>query len=105
MVKKISNFTILSLTIIILLGVIIVASIVKISDNHRDKLLYSMQTEIEYYAKRCYLENNCEGVITLKQLYEKKYITDVVVNPVTKEIVDENLKIEYVDEEIVIDWN
>ena len=104
MESKINNFSIISVTSIIIFLIIIIASISKISDNHNEKLLYSMQTNVEYYAKRCYLENNCTGEITLKNLYEKEYLSEVV-NPVTKEILDENIKINYIDNKIVIDWN
>ena len=104
MESKINNFSIISVTLIIVFLIIIIASISKISDNHNEKLLYSMQTKVKYYAKRCYLENNCNGEITLKSLYEKEYLSEVV-NPVTKEILDENIKINYIDNKIVIDWN
>ena len=105
MVKKVSNFTILSITIIVLIIVVIVASIVKISDNHNKLLMRSMQSQVEYYAKRCYVENNCEGQTTLKDLYEKHYLDTEVVDPVTKEILDENIRINYIDKNIIIDWN
>ena len=104
MVKKINNLTIISITLIITFLIIMVASITKISDNHNEKLLYSMQSKVEYYAKRCYLENNCTDEITLSDLYEKNYLTEVV-NPVTKEILDENIKINYIDDKVVINWN
>ncbi len=103
--KKISNFTILGLTILVLGIVIIIASIVKISDNHNHLLMHSMQSQVEYYAKRCYVENNCEGEITLKDLYARNYIENEVVDPVTKEILDENLKINFKDKKVIINWN
>lgn len=103
--KKISNLTILGLTIFAMGIVIITASIVKINDNHSNLLMHSMQSQVEYYAKRCYVENKCSGEITLKDLYEREYIKEEVVDPVTKEILDENIKINYIDKKIVIDWS
>lgn len=103
--KKVSNFTILALTVLSLGIVIIIASIVKISDNHNHLLMYSMQSQVEYYAKRCYLENNCTGEIILKDLYDRNYLKEEVVDPVSKEILDENMKINYIDKKIVINWN
>lgn len=103
--KKISNFTILALTILGLGIFVIIASIVKISDNHNHLLMYSMQSQVEYYAKRCYLENNCTGEVTLKDLYERNYIKEEVVDPVSKEILDENIKINYIENKIQIEWN
>lgn len=103
--KKISNFTILGLTIFGLGIVIIIASIVKISDNHNNLLMYSMQSQVEYYAQRCYVENNCTGEITLKDLYDRNYIKEEVVDPVSKEILDDNIKINYIDKKVIINWN
>lgn len=104
MESKITNFNIICASLLIMVLIIIVASIAKISDKHNEKLLYSMETKIEYYAKRCYLESNCVDEITLNDLYDKNYLTEVVVNPVTKEILDENIKINYIDNEIIINW-
>lgn len=101
--KRISNFTLISLAIIASLVIIIIASIVKISVNQNNKLLYSMHSTIEYYAKRCYLEENCKDEVTLKDLYDKNYLTEMV-NPVTKEILDENLKINYFNNQVIINW-
>ena len=101
--SKISNFSLISLAISISVLIIIIASIAYISDKHRERLIYAMESKIEYFAKRCYLENNCTGEITLNDLYEKKYLEEVV-NPVTKEILDKDMKINYVDDEIKIEW-
>ena len=102
--KKVSNFTLISFAIILSVGIIIMASIIKIRDKKNKNLLYAMESKIEYYAKRCYLENNCQNEITLKDLYDKNYLT-VIVNPVTKEILDENTKINYFNNQIVISWS
>lgn len=105
MEKKRTNLAILGITIISLVVTIIIASIVKISDNHNHLLTYSMQSQVEYYAKRCYVENNCVGEVTLKDLYTRNYINGEVVDPVSKEILNENIKINYIDKKIVIDWD
>ena len=100
---KISNFTIFSLTIISLVAIIIISSIIKINNIHDEKLIFAMKSKVEYFAERCYLENNCSGEITLNTLYERNYITEVV-NPVTKEIIDSNTKINYANGNINIEW-
>ena len=102
--KKISNFTIISFAVVIAVVMIISRTVMIINDKHDDKLIYSMHTQVEYYAKRCYLEGKCEGVITLNTLYENKYIANEVVNPITKEVLDKNMEIKYEDEKIVINW-
>lgn len=103
--KRISNFEILSFAIIISVIIIIIGSINKVINNHNEASLYAMQSKVEYYAKRCYLENNCTEVMTLKELYEKNYITETIVNPNTKEIISDDLEIKYIDGNIIINWN
>ncbi len=100
--KRISNFSLISIAIVASMFIVIITTIIKIRDNQNDKLLYAMESKIKYYAKRCYLENNCEGEISLKELYDKKYINEEIVNPVTKEILDGNIKISYFNNEIIL---
>lgn len=103
MKNKISNFSLFSVAIIISGLIVIVSSVLKISEKHNERLLYAMHSKVEYKAKRCYLENNCAGEITLKNLYERNYLTEVV-NPVTKEILDGSLTINYIDNKVIINW-
>ena len=103
MKQRVSNFTIIFIVILALLAVIGVFTVIKIQKNHEEKLIYAMESKVEYYAKKCYLENICKDTITLNVLYENKYL-DEVINPVTKEVIDSNLKIDYIDEKIVVDW-
>lgn len=100
--KRISNFSLLSITIVVTCLIIIIASLVKIRNNQNEKLIYAMESKIKYYAKRCYLEEKCSGDITLKDLYEKEYLSDNIVNPVTKEIIDENTLIKFQDNQIIL---
>lgn len=103
--SKINNLTIISVTLLIIFGIVLIASIAKISDYHNEKLIYAMESKVEYAAKRCYLENNCSGEITLNNLYERKYLSEEVVNPITKEILNKDMKINFVNNKVVIDWN
>ena len=100
---KISNFTIISITLVVLIAIITITTTLELNKRHETRLIHSMQTKVEYYAKRCYLEKKCEGMITLKDLYERDYLTEVI-HPVTKEIVDENITISFVDKIITINW-
>lgn len=101
---KISNFTIFIVVLTLLIVFVTIATTTELTKRHEEKLIYSMQTKVEYYAKRCYLENNCKGTITLKDLYDRNYIDSVVVHPVSKEIIDEATTIEFKDNQIVIHW-
>ena len=104
MKQRVSNFTIIFFVILVLIAVIGIFTVLKIEKNHEEKLIYSMETSVEYKAKRCYLEGVCKDTITLNILYENNYLTEVI-NPVTKEVIDPNLKIDYKDENIIIDWS
>ena len=104
MKKRISNLSIIFFVILALLAVIGVFTVIKIQKNHEDKLMYSMTSTVEYYAKQCYLDDICKDTITLSVLYENNYLTEVI-NPVTKEVISPDLKIEYKDGKIVVDWD
>lgn len=100
---KISNFTLIFVTISILVVVVITTSTIRINREHEEKLMYAMESKVEYYARKCYLENNCRDTITLKTLYDLGYLKEVV-NPVTKEVVDYNTTITYEKDVININW-
>lgn len=100
---KTSNFAIFTMTLCILTLIVIVSSSIKINDIHEEKLIYAMHSKVEYFAERCYLENKCTGDITLSTLYEREYLTEVV-DPVTKEIINYDTKISYINGNITIDW-
>lgn len=100
---KISRFMIIFSTICVLVIVVISVTTMRITDEHEQKLIYAMQSKVEYYAKRCFLEEKCKGEVTLETLYENEYLTEVS-HPVTKEILDPNLKINYENNKVVINW-
>ena len=100
MEQKISNFLIFSITLIIILVIVITNTIITMDRRHNERSIYAMESKVEYYAKRCYLESVCTGSITLNDLYTN----DEVINPVTKEVVDKNLVINYINSQIVINW-
>lgn len=102
--EKISNFNIILLTLVILVVLVVTKTYITVNERHEEKAIYAMESKVEYYAKRCYLEGNCSGTISLQDLYDKGYLNEVV-NPVTSEVINSNLKINYVDDEIKIDWN
>lgn len=105
MKKKVSNLSLITLSLSIILVIIITFSIVKINTRHEEKLIYAMESKIEYNAKRCYLEKVCNDVITLKILYENKYLEEVI-HPVTKEIISPETIISYdeLNDKINIEW-
>lgn len=102
--KEVSNSLIISIILLLIVAIIVTKTVMVVNQRHDDKSLYSMKSNIEYYAKRCYLENKCEGTITLNDLYTKGYIRKQVVNPVTKEVLNPNITINYVNDSIVVNY-
>lgn len=85
--------------IVVLGTVILVISGYKAEKNHEKKLILVTNSKIKEAAKECYLKKDCENKITLQNLYDKKYL-DEVINPITKEVMDSNLCLEFKDEKV-----
>ena len=96
MVKKVRNICIIIISI-----TLIIFTIYKLNKRHEDKLYNVLYSEIKYQAEKCYLKKECESTITLKELYKKKYL-ETQYDPISKEELNENLKIKIKDEKIEI---
>lgn len=101
--KRISNFTIIFITLCMLIGIVATTTTLRINKNHEEKLIYSMESKIAYYAKRCYLEEKCKDTITLQTLYDNEYIENIY-HPVTKELLNSSITIEYDGKNVKINW-
>lgn len=84
--------------IIILIGLFIIGAI-KVYQNHVDKLYLVLDNEIKESAKKCFLDKNCEGEITLGDLKNKGYI-DVLVDPISKEEISKDKCLKYENNEV-----
>ena len=79
------NKWIISTTIIIIFGLVIGVTSFKVVNKHNDKLLLVEEKYIIEKAKKCKMEKKCNNDnITLKELYDLKYL-EKQVNPVSKE--------------------
>ena len=87
---------------VIIILLLLFATAYKIIKNREEKLYNSLYGKIEYYARTCYLNGDCEGVITLQDLYDLDYL-EVQYDPITKEILDSKTSIEYKDEKVIIE--
>ena len=85
-----------------MLLIIGILTIYKMNKKHKDKLYDVLYSEIEYKAKRCYLEHVCEEEFTLNTLYENKYL-DIMYDPISKEELNKDLRIIIKDGEVIID--
>ena len=79
--------------------IILLISAYKAEKNHEEKLYHVLHSKIKEAALECYLEEKCLGKITLQDLYQKKYLNKVF-DPVTKEELNNDLCIEYINEEV-----
>ena len=75
-----------------------------LNERHEEKLIYAMHTKVEYNAKRCYLEDKCNGVVTLQTLYDNEYLKEDIIDPITKEVISRDLEIKYEEDKVVINW-
>ena len=100
MEKKKTN-KIHTIIILLLLITIIIFTIYKLNKNHEEKLYNVMYKKIEYNSYKCYLDKKCNDSFTLEDLYENKYL-DTMYDPITKEELDENIKINIKDNKVII---
>ena len=82
------NKKVITLTVAIIVGMIIIPTIYKIHTNHNEKLLLVVEKEFSYYAKQCYLNDECESTVTLKELYDLGYLEEKLTNPINKKYYD-----------------
>jgi len=97
MEKNKTKYFIPLIIIIILLGI----TLYKIIKNREDNLYKALYGKIEYQAKKCFLNKDCQDTTTLEELYNLNYL-ETLYDPVTKEILDGNLIIEFKDDKVII---
>ena len=100
MEKKKSN-KLLTITLLSLLIIIIIFTIYKINKNHEKKLYNVLYSKIKYASNKCYLEEKCQSEITLKDLYDNKYL-EIQYDPISKEELDYNTIIKINKDKITI---
>lgn len=83
------NKKVIILTIAVIVGMIVIPTIYKIHENHNDKLIQVVEKEFSYYAKKCFLNDECGNIVTLKNLYDSGYINERLSNPITKKYYDD----------------
>lgn len=78
------------ISIIVILIITIIPTVYKVVKNHQNNLYQVVEEKIINSAKKCYYDNKClNDKITLKELYELKYL-DKVSNPISKEYYNES---------------
>ena len=101
MEKKNKLKKITKILIIITIILIIIFTIYKLNKRHEEKLYDVLYSEIKYKANKCFLYKKGEDSITLKELYEKEYLS-TQYDPISKEELNSDLKIIIKDDKIKI---
>ena len=85
-------------TIVAIILIIACPTFLKVlNENHR-KLYIVSNKLITEAAERCYYQKKCDSkIITLKQLYELKYLEEVI-DPVSKEVYNSDSYVEIKEE-------
>ena len=97
--EKISKI-IIGVIIISIIAVVFVASYKRIYNDHQEKMVKVLTNKIEEAGKQCFLEKKCTGkTVTIKELKKKGYLKEELVNPITKEVLNEDLKVTYKNKE------
>ena len=78
------NFYLTLISLSILLAIIVIPSIIKVNNRHNEKLIRVVESKIKQKALDCFYEEDCSEEITLKELYDKKYL-EKMANPISKE--------------------
>lgn len=92
---KVSSISfILVIVLILLVGV---STALRVTNDHKDKLLRVASSKIEDAAQKCYLEEKCTTTnTTLGFLIESGYLEEQV-HPITKEFIDKSLVVECIN--------
>ena len=97
--KKTNVYFVIYCLLLILLSII---TIYKINKNHEKKLYDVLYSEIEYKAKKCYLDKVCSDSFTLSFLYENNYL-DIMYDPISKEELNKNMKINIENNKVLME--
>ena len=101
MVMRMSNKKIVLITILLIFAIIAIPTVYHIYQNHNNRLILVVENEFIYQATLCYKESNCKSVVTLKELYEKGYLTEKMTNPISKEYYGEDSSVNLETREVL----
>lgn len=86
-----TNKIIVYITLIFVLLVIGIPTFYKVTNLHQDNLIKVTDKKIIEAAKKCYYEGKClDTRITLESLYTNNYLTDDVIDPISKVVYSKN---------------
>lgn len=95
-----NNKKVITLTIFVILGMIVVPTIYKIYQNHQNNLELVVKKEFLYQAKLCFKEDKCQDMVYLKDLYENNYMKEKLTNPINKKYYSEESYVKVKTDEV-----
>lgn len=96
------NKKVIILTVCVIIGMILFPTIYKVYQKHNEDLVTVVEKEFLYQAKKCFHDDECSNMVTLKDLYEKDYLTEKLTNPISKKYYLEESYINLDTEEIYL---
>lgn len=85
MVRIMNNKKVMIITILVILGMIVGPTIYKVHKRYNEELIRVVESEFVYQAKKCYYAGDCKNKkVFLKDLYDTKYMTEKLTNPINK---------------------
>lgn len=98
---KSSSIALLEIVLIIVIA--FSATFFKIKKEHDANLWKVLNKEVIESANRCKNEDHClEDKATINHLINNQYLKDVVINPITKEILNDQSYVDFTKQEFVI---
>ncbi len=102
---KNDNLKLLSLVIVVL-GIYLGIKGVKVyTESYNKERIDVVKKQVEYKAKKCFDKDDCTGVITIHELREKQYIYGELINPVSNEAINENIRIKLAGTNVIAEWD
>lgn len=97
-----NNKYIIFFTIIALILLVSIPTIYKVVKNHQNKQIAVVEKKVIEAGRLCQYKKECPNEeITLKELYDLKYL-DKLVNPINKKVYDEDSTITITKQEIIV---
>ncbi len=101
--KVTKNKLVLSFTILASILMIFVPTVIKIAEDHDEKLMLVATKKLIESAESCYYDGVCtSNQMTLSQLLRTGYLKSNVVNPKTKTYFDDDLLFVYEENHVRI---
>lgn len=80
------NKIVIYITTISIILIVALPTLYKVIKQNHDRLYLVSEKDIIESAENCYFDSKCSKKVTLKELYDNKYLEKGMIDPVTKEV-------------------